>query len=131
MIRLFRTRQFLKFMVVGLTAAILHWVARYLLNTVFSFSVSILLAYCIGMIVAFMLNRSFVFPESQVPLKLQANRFILINTSMLPVVWSFSILVDSILVELSVPHSKSIAHGLAVLLPSGLTFLAYKFFSFK
>ena len=131
MIKIFFTHQFLKFMIVGLTAAILHWIARYLLNTVFSFSVSIVLAYCLGMFVAFILNRLFVFPDSKVPLKLQANRFILINISMFPVVWGFSIIFDGILAELSVPYSQSVAHGLAVLLPSGITFLVYKFFSFK
>jgi len=131
MIKIFFTHQFLKFMIVGLTAAILHWVARYLLNTVFSFSVSIVLAYCVGMLVAFVLNRLFVFPDSTVPLKLQANRFILINASMFPVVWGFSLVVAGILAGFSVPFSQSIAHGLAVLLPSGITFIAYKFFSFK
>ena len=131
MIKLFFTYQFLKFITVGLTAAILHWVARYLLNTVFSFSVSIVLAYCFGMFVAFILNRLFVFPDSKAPFRLQANRFILINASMFPIVWSFSVITNNILLDLDVPYSQSIAHGLAVLLPSGITFLAYKLFSFK
>jgi putative flippase GtrA len=131
MIKLFFTHQFSKFFIVGMTAAMFNWIARYLLNTVFSFSVSILLAYCVGMYVAFILNRLFVFADSKSPLRLQVNRFILINALMLPVVWGFSFTINEILLDLYVPNSQNIAHGLALLLPSVITFLAYKFFSFK
>ena len=39
--------------------------------------------------------------------------------------------INEILLDLYVPNSQNIAHALAVILPSVVTFLAYKFFSFK
>lgn len=127
----FFTKQFLNFITVGISAAFLHWFARYLLGYLFSFSTSVVLAYGFGILVAFILNRVFVFPSSTVPLGQQAYKFVIINLIMFPVVWGVSIFAESILMGLSISYSHSLAHGIAVLLPGMMTFVAYRFFTFK
>ena len=83
------------------------------------------------MLFAFSLNRIFVFPNSNTPIRQQMTRFILINICMFPVVWVFSIGAESVLASYAVPFSQSLAHGVAVLLPGLLSFLGYKFLAFK
>lgn len=131
MIGHFLSRQFLLFLMVGGLAAFLHWLARIALSHWFSFSVAVVLAYCVGMAVAFSLNALFVFPSSDKPRHLQARDFVLVNLAFLPVVWGVSVLIERPVAEWGVPYPQAVAHGIAVVLPTLLTFLIYKFFAFK
>ena len=63
MIKLFVSKQFLGFLAVGGLAALLHWLARLLLSVWLPFSWAVIIAYAIGMAVAFLLNSIFVFPK--------------------------------------------------------------------
>lgn len=128
---IFFTKQFLKFGTVGVSAAFANWISRYLLNFIFSFPVAIFLAYGVGMLIAFSLNKIFVFPNSTAPIRQQITKFILINICMFPVVWVFSICAENFLASYAVPFSQSLAHAVAVLLPGLMSFLAYKFLAFK
>jgi putative flippase GtrA len=127
----FLSRQFLLFLMVGGLAAFLHWLARIALSYWFSFSVAVVLAYCVGMAVAFSLNSLFVFPASDKPRHLQGRDFVLVNLAFLPVVWGASVLIERTVTTWGLPHPQAVAHGIAVLLPTLLTFLIYKFFAFK
>ena len=91
MIRYFLTKQFLGFLVVGGLAALLHWLARILLSVWLPFSTAVIIAYIVGMVVAFLLNSFFVFPKSQKARHAQARDFVWINLSFFPVVWFFSL----------------------------------------
>ena len=132
MIRHFLTKQFLFFLVVGGLAAFLHWLARILLSSWMTFSMAVIVAYVIGMTVAFLLNSFFVFPNSEKSKNLQICVFVLVNLTFLPIVWLASLKINYFLKDLGVyGHSEEMAHALAISLPMLATFLIYKFFAFK
>ena len=70
-------------------------------------------------------------PGSDKPRHLQARDFVLVNLAFLPVVWGASVLIEKPIADAGAPFPQAIAHGIAVLLPTLLTFLIYKFFAFK
>ncbi len=120
------------FLAVGMTAALLHWLSRILLSQLMSYAWAVALAYGVGMTIAFLLNRYFVFPTSDKPASKQARDFFFINISFFPVVWIASLLFNQMLITLGVGrYSEGIAHALAISLPLMATFLLYKLFAFK
>jgi putative flippase GtrA len=131
--RSFLTRQFGLFVAVGATAAVLHWLARYGLSHWLPFWLAVVLAYGVGMAVAFALNRAYVFPGSPRPLERQVRDFVLINLAFFPVVWAVSMgLAVYVLPWLGVPRwREEIAHAIAIGIPVVATFLLHKFITFK
>jgi putative flippase GtrA len=131
-IKYFFTKQFLGFLAVGGGAAFLHWLVRFLLSVWLPFSLAVIIAYGIGMLVAFLLNSFFVFPKSKRSKLLQARDFVLVNLSFLPLVWLAAIYVNNWLKTLGmIRHSEELAHAIAIAIPMLATFLIYKFFTFK
>ena len=131
MIKHFFTNQFLRFLAVGGIAAFLHWLSRIILSTWMSFSGAVIVAYAVGMSVAFILNSFFVFPNSDKPKYKQARDFVVVNLAFLPVVWGASMIFDHGLRTIGVIYSHALAHGMALAIPMFATFLIYKFFTFK
>lgn len=131
MIRHFFSAQFILFLIVGTSAAVLNWFARLVLSNWVSFPIAVILAYGVGMASAFELNRRLVFPVSARPVIKQAKVFILTNLAFLPVVWGASILFKDLLAEVGIMRfSEGIAHGLALTIPVFIAFLIYKFIAF-
>ncbi len=131
MIRHFLSAQFLRFLFVGATAALLNWLARYWLSSWLTFPVAVAFAYLVGIAVAFELNRRFVFQTSSRPMIKQVRDFILVNVAFFPVVWFAALLFKSLLQHSGVSvFVDGIAHGLAIALPMLMTFLIYKFIAF-
>ena len=98
MLKHFLSRQFAGFLLVGVTAALLHWLARILLSLLMPFAWAVALAYGVGMAAAFLLNSFYVFPASDKPVEKQARDFIVINTAFFPVVWVVSIQLNRLLI---------------------------------
>ena len=131
MIKHFLSVQFLLFLLVGATAAILNWLSRYLLSNWFSFPFAVAIAYFVGIVVAYELNRRYVLTSSSRPAQKQARDFVVINLMFFPVVWGASILIRWLLIDIGVIfYSDGIAHGLAITIPAFMTFLIYKFIAF-
>jgi len=132
MIRHFLTRQFLGFVGVGATAAASNWLSRVAISHWVSFTWSVVLAYGIGMAVAFTLNSLFIFPGSDKPRRRQALEFVMVNLCFLPVVWLGSIAFEQALRWLGFQrYTESVAHAFALAIPMFGSFLIYKFFTFK
>lgn len=132
MIRLFFSTQFLKFVLVGVTAALANWTSRYGMSHWLSFPVAVALAYLVGMSVAYALNRVFVFPGSNRPIARQASEFVLVNLSFLPIVWLSALSFRWALSYLGLRiFLDGIAHALALAVPMLATFLIYKFKTFR
>lgn len=131
MIKHFITLQFLLFVFVGATAAALHWLARFILSIWFPFPLAVALAYFVGIAVAFILNRRYVFPSSSKPVQKQACEFLITNIIFFPVVLGISIIIREGLIENGlILYVDGIAHGLAITIPIFMTFLIYKFITF-
>ena len=132
MIRYIFTKQFLGFLTVGGLAAFIHWGARIILSLWLSYSLAIIIAYIIGMMTAFLLNRIFVFKRSNRTLAQQAKGFIWINLLFFPVVWFAAVKINDGLNNFGLySYSKEIAHGIAVAVPMIATFLFYKLIAFR
>lgn len=132
MIRHFLSRQFLLFLGVGVSAAFLNWCARIVLSFWLPFSVAVLLAYCVGMSVAFVLNAAFVFSNSQRPRVKQVRDFVLTNVAFMPIVWLVAVAGEALFNRMGfVPYPQAAAHAVAVAVPAMMTFLVYKFIAFK
>jgi putative flippase GtrA len=131
-IKYFLSKQFLRFLAVGGLAALLHWLARVCLSIWLPFSWAVIVAYGVGMTVAFLLNSFFVFPKSEKAKHAQARDFVLVNLAFFPLVWLVSVQVNNWLKTLGmISHSEELAHAIAIPLPILATFLIYKFFAFK
>lgn len=132
MIKHFFTKQFIGFVAVGVVAALLHWLARLILSIWLPFSSAVVIAYIVGMAVAFILNRIYIFPVSDKAMSVQARDFVLVNLSFFPVVWFASLKINAWLKTFEIwINSEALAHAIAISLPMFITFLIYKFFAFK
>ncbi|MFT3929010.1 MAG: GtrA family protein [Spongiibacteraceae bacterium] len=131
-IRHFLTAEFLRFLMVGGTAAAIHWFARFFLSIYMPFSFAVALAYFVGIATAFALNRAFVFPLSNKPIAIQVSYFISVNLAFLPIVWAASVILARwALPNLGIHHyEEGIAHGIAIMLPVFGAFLLHKFKTF-
>jgi len=132
MLKVFMSRQFAGFLLVGGLAALLHWLARILLSLLMSYSWAVVLAYVVGMTVAFILNSIYVFPASDKPVPKQARDFFIINIAFFPIVWLVSLQLNKTLISVGVDsYSEEIAHAVAISFPVLATFLLYKFVAFR
>lgn len=129
----FFTRQFVQFGLVGFIAALLHWSSRIAFNIVVSYELALVLAYGVGIFSALVLNKIYVFPLSKKPLRWEIFFFVLINLIAFPFVWSIAY----VLSEIVFPrigllfYPRAIAHGLAIVFPLFINFLAHKFITFQ
>ena len=131
MLSQFLSRQFLAFLIVGATAAFLHWLVRIMLSQYLPYTWAVCWAYLVGMTVAFVLNRIYVFPVSDKAIASQARDFIIINIAFFPVVWAAALAFNGLLLRIGLKHySEEIAHAAAISLPVLATFLLYKFYAF-
>jgi putative flippase GtrA len=131
MLKHFLTKQFLKFLFVGVTAALANWISRIIFSLWMSFSLAISAAYLVGMASAFLLNKKFVFPNSPRPIQKQIRDFTLTNLVAFPLVWLMSIQIRNFLQGLGmVAYSEELAHMLALSMPTVVSFLIYKFLAF-
>jgi putative flippase GtrA len=125
-------RQFVAFVLVGGTAAVVNVAARAALNRVMPYEAAILVAYLIGMAVAYVLNRRFVFQASGRGVHSEAWRFALVNLVAAGQVWVVSV----VLARWALPaagfrwHAETLAHVVGVMAPVFTSYLAHKHFSF-
>lgn len=132
MIKYLFTKQFLGFVAAGGFAAFMNWLSRIIFSLWIPFSWAIVLAYIVGMATAFALNRMFIFKHSQKPAIEQAKGFIFMNLLSFPIVWLAAISINKGMLALGYhSYTESIAHAIAVTLPTITTFLFYKIFAFR
>jgi putative flippase GtrA len=124
----------LRFLVSGLVAALVNVGTRVLFSLVFSYGVSIVLAYLCGMAVAFLLNRYVVFASARSgAMRRQGLRFAIVNAASLLQVW----IIGEGLVRIVLPragwhwHPQTAAHCIAVATPAAVSYFAHKYFSFR
>jgi putative flippase GtrA len=132
MIRQFRSRQFLKFLITGGLAAAVNFGSRIVYNQWTDYSTAIILAYLTGIVTAFVLAKLFVFRESQRPVHHSAFFFILVNLLAVLQTWGISLLLANYaLPKLGVTRFvPEIAHAVGVAFPVFTSYLGHKRWSF-
>lgn len=121
------------FLLVGSLAAAVNFGSRIALGAVLDYVPSIIVAYCLGMVTAFVLTRSVVFKSASNALHHQAAWFVAIN--LLTVLQT--ILVSLALVRWVLPgmgleqHAETIAHAVGVAVPVVTSYFGHKYLSFS
>lgn len=126
--------QFFKFLVVGGVAAILNILSRVIFGTFTEYTLSIVLAFFVGLTTAFLLNKYYVFEKS-------------IHKSWIIEYWYFflvnilglvqTILISYLFVYIVFPYIDFIfypeffAHVIGVIIPVFTSFIGHKYFSFR
>lgn len=133
MINLFKSRQFVLFLMTGGFAALVNIGSRLLYNQWVSFSTAVILAYMSGMMTAFILARMFVFTQSAQSLGQSMIGFTLVNLIAIAQTWLISIgLAYYALPALGViTHVNEIAHVTGVIFPVFTSFIGHKYWSFR
>ena len=127
------SRRFILFIAAGGIAAGANFGSRILLSHWLNFVPAIILAYCVGMVTAFLLNRLFVFGNASNSLRNQIGWFIIVNLIAVAQTLVISLaLVDYILPAMHVvSYRETIAHGVGVAIPAFTSYLGHKHLSFK
>lgn len=126
-------RQFAGFLVAGGIAAAANVGSRIVFSLFMGLEAAVVLAYLVGMAVAFTLMRTRVFPPSGAPLARQVALFSAVN--LLAIVQT--LVVTLILARLLLPAMgvrsfvEEIAHIAGVGVPILTSFLGHKYFSFR
>ena len=126
------TKQFLLFIVAGGFAALVNILSRALLSLFMNFSSSVLIAYFIGMVIAFILTKKFVFISKNIDDKKSFLSFTLVNLFAVIQTYFISIYFrEMILISFSKTSLVNlISHTIGVLFPVITSFFGHKYLSF-
>jgi putative flippase GtrA len=126
-------RDLIKFTVVGGFAAMINVLCRIGLGWLMRFEVAVVLAYTVGMMTAYFLNRLVVFTSSGSATLHQMTRFALVNILALGVVLGVSV----VLLRVVFPwlnfdwHAETIAHAVGVASPILSSYMLHKHYTFR
>jgi len=128
-----RGTQFLRFLLVGGFAAALNFGSRIVLSRWLPYAAAIVIAYLIGLVVAFLLNRRLVFTQHTRQLHHQMFWFVSVNAVGLTLTLFVSLLfAHYILPFLGVTwHMQEIAHAIGVATPILTSYIGHKHLSFR
>ncbi len=131
--QLFKLKEFFCFVAVGALAAIANMVSRYFLDFVMVFELAVLIAYVIGMVIAFVLFQKLIFGAPDTPVKTRIFRFCVVNA----VGAVLAVLVSSLMARVVFPswgwtfHPAEIAHFIGVSVPAISSYFGHKLYTYK
>ena len=125
--------QFLRFLVAGGIAAAANYGSRFVFSIWLSYSVAIVLAYLVGMIVAFALMRHHVFDARAGALRAQIAKFVVVNVFAVLQTLAISLLLAHwVLPSFGIQNNaEAIAHLVGVLVPAITSYFGHRMLTFK
>ncbi len=128
-----KNSEFARFLVVGGFAAAVNFLSRFGFNVFFSFRVSVVLAYIVGMFTAFLLSRIFVFEPSGRHPAHEFFYFTLVNLLAVAQVWLISVgLAEYLFPALNFEfYPYAIAHFVGISVPVVTSYFGHKYWSFR
>ena len=126
-------KQFFRFLLVGGFAAFANITSRIIFSKFFSYKLSIIFSFLVGLTTGFILMRNYVFVFQKNLIYRQIQRFILINLLNLIQIYFISLALNSLMSLLitKVELVELIAHIVGVLFPAITSYFAHKYFTFK
>lgn len=127
------TPQFLRFLVAGGIAAGANFGSRFVFSIFFDYGIAVVLAYLIGMLVAFLLMRGHVFNASRGSLAPQVAKFAAVNLLAVLQTLAISLLLARWLLPSMgfVDHAEALAHLVGVLVPVVTSYFGHKLLTFR
>ncbi|MGE0628839.1 MAG: GtrA family protein [Hyphomicrobiaceae bacterium] len=128
-----RLPAFARFLVLGGISAGVNLVARVLLQPTFSFGFAVVVAYVIGMVVAYNLFRLFVFGATGRSVASEASRFTLVNMVALALVWVISMTLARVVFPFLdfTWHADDVAHVIGVASPAVTSWVGHRRYTFR
>lgn len=125
--------QIARFILVGGSATIVNWLARFPLSLIMPFLQAVFVAYMIGMMVGFVLYRAFVFTTSSQPLGAQIALFLGVNViGVATVIAASHVLLRMVFPAISFTFEpEASAHAGALALGAAANFIGHKFVTFR
>ncbi|WP_037982326.1 GtrA family protein [Thauera sp. 27] len=125
--------QFMRFLVAGAISATANYSSRFFFSSFFSFSTAIVLAYFVGMLVAFILMRSHVFPASSGSIARQLSCFAAVNLLAVLQTLAVSLTLASVWLPAIgiVNNTEALAHSVGVAAPIVTSYYGHKYLTFK
>lgn len=125
-------KQFARFLVAGGLAAGSNFGSRFVFSIFLPYSVSIVFAYLVGMVVAFLLMRGHVFDARNGPVLPQVVKFTTINALAVLQTLVISLLLASWLSRwVNVDQPEALAHLIGVLVPVVTSYFGHKYLTFR
>lgn len=127
------SRQFVKFVVAGGIAAVVNFGSRIVLSLWMPYVPAIVVAYCIGMLTAFIINKLFVFQESGGKLHHQASWFVAVNlAAVLQTVVISVLFADYLFPYMGMAwHREAVAHAIGLAVPVFTSYVGHKYLTFR
>ena len=125
--------EFVRFVATGSIAAFSNLAARYLLNFIMPFEIAVVLAYLVGMVIAFYLFQKMIFGNPETPLKRRLVRFTQVNvlglalaeaTSVFLARWLFPTIHWTL-------RPLDLAHFIGVAVPAFSSYFLHKYYTFR
>jgi putative flippase GtrA len=131
LVSIYASLQFIKYLLCGGLSSLVHITARLILSQYVSFSWAVFLSYFVGMPVALLLYRAFVFEGRKGKAGRQFLLFSITYFGFLPVTWGLSVVAEAPLVRLMpIGRAQLLAHLAGVAGPVMLNFAYNKFVTF-
>jgi putative flippase GtrA len=123
---------FLKFLLAGGLAALANFASRLAVQPFVGFKGAVVAAFFVGLTVAYVLNRAFVFPASGKSVRREVTWFFIFNLIAFPVILGGSVALRDHLFGRFLPESlaEAAAHGCAILIPVVFNFAAHRLVTF-
>jgi putative flippase GtrA len=125
--------RFARFLAAGGVAALVNLVSRYVLTPFIGFEVSVVVAYVLGMAVAFSLFRTLVFGRSGASVAAETYRFVIVNVVALTLVCAISVtLADVVFPAIGLRwHGEDIAHFIGTCIPAISSYVGHSTYTFR
>ena len=124
--------QFAGFLIAGGIAAVVNFLSRIAFNVFFGYAISIVLAYLVGMVTAFLLNRHGVFASSGKSVHVEVAWFTLVNfLAVLQTLGISLLLANVIFPKLGlVAFRKEVAHAIGIVVPVVTSYFGHRHWTF-
>ena len=121
------------FLFTGGVAAIVNVISRVGFSQLLRFELAVLLAYCVGMLTAYVLARKFVFLQSRTSVRRSFAAFALVNLFAVLQTWLVSVGLRNWLLPLLgiVVLTDLLAHGIGVAVQVLSSYFGHKHISFR
>jgi len=124
--------QFVGFVIAGGIAAVVNFLSRIAFNQVLGYATSIVLAYLVGMLTAFIINRHAVFAPSGKAVGVEAAWFTLVNGLAVVQTLAVSLLLANIVFPAFgiVSYRKAVAHAIGIAVPVVTSYFGHRNWTF-